>query len=131
MTADEIQARINTLAAQMVAKGLRNPQAEYRHRSNAAGQFVLTWTKDAATNEGDIVVRFGTGDDIDTAHAEALAIIAGLADGPARKQAAFMVKLGDVIDLGRENGIDVAFVNPLVETMKKLSENALTHQQAA
>ena len=35
------------------------------------------------------------------------------------------------IDMGRANGIDVAFVNPLTETMKKLSENALTYQKAA
>jgi len=32
------------------------------------------------------------------------------------------------IDKGREIGVDVKFINPLVETMKALSENILTDQ---
>lgn len=51
-------------------------------------------------------------------------------DKSQRTLRAFMEKLGDVIDLGKSEGIEVSFVNPLVETMKRLSENIITHQAA-
>jgi hypothetical protein len=43
----------------------------------------------------------------------------------------FMTALSDVIELGRQNGIEVDFVNPLVDTMRRLSENILTDQREA
>jgi hypothetical protein len=32
--------------------------------------------------------------------------------------------------MGRADGIELGFLNPLLETMKRLSENILTHKQA-
>ncbi|WP_391564592.1 hypothetical protein [Sinorhizobium meliloti] len=43
----------------------------------------------------------------------------------------FMGALANVIDLGKDNGIEVEFLNPLQATMKKLSDNILTDQRAA
>ncbi|WP_420003220.1 hypothetical protein [Arenibacterium sp. LLYu02] len=40
----------------------------------------------------------------------------------------FQSDLGRLIEKGRDLGIDVAFVNPLAETAKRLAENALTYQ---
>jgi hypothetical protein len=39
-----------------------------------------------------------------------------------------MGKLGTLIDFARDDGIKVDYLNPLVETMKRLSENVITHQ---
>ena len=58
------------------------------------------------------------------------AFVAAMPTAEETKLQDFMSALGNVIDLGRTNGIDVAYVNPLTETMKKLSENILTHHAA-
>ena len=44
------------------------------------------------------------------------------------KRDAFIASVGKLIDQGREIGIEVDFLNPLTEMMKKLSSNAITHQ---
>ena len=44
------------------------------------------------------------------------------------KRDAFIASIGKLIDQGREIGVEVDFLNPLTEMMKKLSSNAITHQ---
>jgi hypothetical protein len=44
------------------------------------------------------------------------------ADARRNRRNEFMAQLAKVIDLGRENGIDIAYLNPLYATMKRLSE---------
>lgn len=44
------------------------------------------------------------------------------------KRARFLESLGRVIDEGRAIGIEAGFMNPLVETMRQLSENIITDQ---
>jgi len=63
--------------------------------------------------------------------AKARKFIAELPTAEETKFREFMGALGNVIDLGRKNGIEVDFINPLTETMKRLSENALTDQRVA
>jgi hypothetical protein len=45
-----------------------------------------------------------------------------------RDRAEFTRLLANAIDKGRSIGIEVDFLNPLTETMKRLSENAITYQ---
>ena len=42
----------------------------------------------------------------------------------------FHKKVADAIDFGNEHGIDGQWLNPLVETSRKLAENALTYEAA-
>lgn len=42
----------------------------------------------------------------------------------------FMGKIGKLIDAGKSEGIDVDYLNPLIDSMKRLSENVITHQPA-
>ena len=42
----------------------------------------------------------------------------------------FMKAVATAIEKGRDAGVDLAYLNPLSETMKRLSENAITHQDA-
>jgi len=42
-----------------------------------------------------------------------------------RKQE-FIAKLGSLLEMGREIGIEVDFINPLTDMMKKLSSNIIT-----
>ena len=51
---------------------------------------------------------------------------------PTRAEAernAYLGKLADAVEYGRKIGIDDALVNPLVEAMKRLSENIITKQE--
>lgn len=46
-----------------------------------------------------------------------------------RERDAYLSRLADAIEFGRKIGIDDALVNPLVEAMKRLSENIITKQE--
>lgn len=124
-----MQEQINRLSGAMLAKGLRSPSASFDMSSHEEPSIVLRWEKPKKrTYElGDYhYIRGGT-------HGEMLAKAdAFIATMPTAKEAKFnefMGALGGVIDLGKENGIEVEFLNPLVATMKQLSENALTDQR--
>lgn len=132
MTGDEIQTRCNELSAAMVAKGLVQPTAMLWIESHMDPKVSLHW-EDMKKPKGvyrTVGHYFRNGDITRMLFAEADAFVAALPDAEEIKLQDFMSALGNVIDMGRANGIDVAFVNPLVETMKRLSENALTHQRA-
>jgi len=54
--------------------------------------------------------------------------VSGQPSPEERKFKRFMDAVATAVDVGRENGIDLEYVNPLAETLKRLSENALTYQ---
>lgn len=127
-----IQEHVNRLSDAMIAKGLKKPRAEFRVKAHEEHDVYLTWTP--LTNS-----RFGGSDNYEffrggtpgELFAKASAFIEALPNAEETRFREFMGALGNVIDLGRSNGIEVEFLNPLTETMKKLSENALTDQRAA
>ena len=69
-------------------------------------------------------------DTIDAILSKAEAYVAALPTREEADLALFRDKLADTIEHGKRVGIDVEDVNPLIEAMKRLSENALTHQPA-
>lgn len=129
MDTSEIQSRVNTLSEQMLAKGMRSPSAVAMLKSNAEPCVHFSWADKNQTY----------GASYDSFHAETLAAafdkaVAFIAARPSAEQAnfnEFMGALGKVIDLGRSNNIEVDFLNPLVATMKRLSENAITNRAAS
>jgi hypothetical protein len=129
MDTKEIQKRIDDLPAAMLAKGKRMPGAEYRIEANAASNIVLRWAKPNSNwaDEFHYVKGKTTAELIDNA----VALIAALPTAEEARMKEFMTALSDVIELGRKSGVEVEFVNPLVETMKRLSSNILTDQRAA
>jgi len=56
--------------------------------------------------------------------------ILDLPDPAEEARKSFIARLGRLIDEGRDLGFEPGFLNPLAETMKRLSENAITHQAA-
>jgi hypothetical protein len=126
------QKRVNDLAATMVAKGMREPNADLTLKSNAEPYVYLRWK---AGIDGR---RFGNGDQYEfirgpvaEAFDKAAAFIAKQPNAEQAKLQDFMAALGSVIDIGRQHNIEVEFLNPLVATMKTLSENVITDQRAA
>ena len=125
----EIQKRLDVMPAAMSAKGKRLPEVTFRIEANAAPSMWMRYAK-AHSSWADAVdiVKGNTPDDL---LANADAWIAALPTAEASRMKEFMTALSDVIELGRKSGVEVEFVNPLVETMKQLSKNILTDQRAA
>lgn len=63
--------------------------------------------------------------DVPNALSAAWAYIRDLKSAEELRRQAFMKKFGNMLDEAREIGLDVDFLNPLEEAMKKLSTNIL------
>lgn len=133
MNAAEIQSRLDTLAKAMTAKGLREPEAIYRFASQVQGYIYLKWkdvTKLAESRFASDEYKHFNNMELLEAFDAATAFVAELPSLEEARMTQFMGALGKVIDLGKDNGIEVEFINPLTKMMKKLSDNILTDQRA-
>ena len=129
MDTKEIQKRIDVMPAAMSAKGKRLPAAEYRIEANEASSIVVRWAK-SNSNWAD-EFHYIKGKTPSELLAKADAFIAALPTAEETRMKEFMTALSDVIELGRKSGVEVEFVNPLVETMKRLSSNIITDKRVA
>lgn len=82
-------------------------------------------------NDGKYAVGTAKGDTPDAAIADAFAIIAALPDIADAKLHDHMKRVADCIDKGRDDGIDDAYITPLVAVKTAMTENLLTKQVAA
>lgn len=126
------QKRVNDLAAAMVAKGMREPGVQLCLSSDREPKVYLTWKLGIATGPsyGNDKYEFFSGS-ISVALDNAAAFVAKQPDAEQAKLHEFMSALGKVIDIGNQHGIAADYLNPLVASMKKLSENIITDQRAA
>lgn len=132
MDIQEIQKRIDAIRAGMTAKGLAKAEAIFWMKSDEAPHVFLQWF-DAAKSRSDYDRQCQSfrGDTLAEIFQQADGFVAALPSADEAKLHEFMGALGKVIDLGRSRGVDVEFVNPLIATMKRLSENVITDQRAA
>lgn len=126
-----IQEQIDRLSDAMIAKGLRQPGAQFTIKSHEEFHVYITWKKHNKRAYELDDFKFFKGGTPGEVLAKAFADIEAMPSADEAKFKEFMGALGGVIDLGKENGIEVEFLNPLVATMKQLSENALTDQRAS
>lgn len=132
MDTKDIQTRLNGMIRPMLDKGLVKPEARLYLRADSTPSVSISWDKpNRPSFSYDRINFYGEGEAIEDRLASVDAHIAALPGKDETTLRNFMDALGNVIDMGREHGIEVAFINPLTETMKKLSENALTYQKAA
>ncbi|SCB30569.1 hypothetical protein [Rhizobium lusitanum] len=135
MNTKEIQKRLDQLMKAMIDKGLKQPCAQFDAESgNIEFRVYLRWqdpTKLGKDRYSDGLFKFIKNDDPGKAFEEADEFVAAMPSGDEARLHQFMGALATVIDLGKDNGIEVEFMNPLQATMKKLSENILTDQRAA
>lgn len=126
------QKRVNDLAAAMVAKGMREPEAQAWFKANAEPTIYLRWKAgiDRGAYLGNDKYEFMSGP-LDEVLGKASEFIATQPDAEQAKLNDFMAALGSVIDIGKQHGIEADYLNPLVASMKKLSENIITDQRAA
>lgn len=130
MKAAEIQKRIDAIQVALAAKGKRAANARFDISAHSEPNITLAWQKPGSDQYCDRDYKFFRDGDCKTILADADAFIAALPTAEETKMRDFMASLGSVIELGRKNGIEVDFLNPLTETMKRLSKNALTDQRA-
>lgn len=119
---------INPMPAMLSAKGKVKPTAQLRIEANAGIHAVFSWVKDGQSQDWDREYEVFVGGTVTEAVTKALSFINDLPDASTARLHKFMGQLGKLIDDGRDVGIDVDYLNPLVETMKRLSKNAITHQ---
>ena len=131
MGTNEIQQIINAMPARMSAKGLREPDVKFNLSANSHPQVMLTWSAETSTSYVDRKYEWAGADTPREALDKAEAYISALPSAEETKRNNFLTALAKVVDLGRETGIEVDFVNPLVDTMKRISENAITYRQEA
>lgn len=131
MNVSEIQKNVDRLQKALVAKGKTRAEVAFQIESFAECLVMLQWAKPGSLNGYGQDYEFIRDSDPVKLFAKADAFIAKLPTAEETKFREFMGALGDVIELGRTNGIDVDFINPLTETMKRLSKNALTDQRVA
>ena len=127
MNAAEIQKEIDALVPLMVEKGWRQPEAQVWFQSDRSPRVFLQRSLPDYRADMQFIE---TGETLADTIANAREFISELPDPEEARKQEFITQLAALIDLGRENGIDLAFVNPLQETMKRLAENALTHETA-
>jgi len=128
---DEIQARIDAIAESVTGR-TKLRYCSFDIKAHEAPVVFISHNPKFTNDYADEVSRvFRVG-----SQGETPADILDAADDwaaslPTRDEAertAFMDKLAGVIEHGRRIGIEDGFVNPLLDLMKKLSENAITHQ---
>ncbi len=123
------QKRVNDLAAAMVAKGMVAPEAELHLTSNKQTGVYMRWT-DKSQQYGS-ASEWIAAETIVEAFDDAAKFIASQPSAEQARLNEFMRALGKAVDIGKQYGIDADYLNPLVASMKKLSENVITDQRAA
>lgn len=126
-TVVDVQKRLDAMPAAMSAKGLREPRAEFTISANSELRGYLAW-KDKKNSYGE-AYEFIRGKTVTDILAKLEVFIAKLPAPEEARMKEFMSALSDVIELGRQNGIAVEFINPLTEAMQRLSSNILTDQR--
>lgn len=129
MTIDEIYAAINPLPAMLSAKGKVSPSVDFRIEANAGFYMSMKWKKPYSHNDWEQEYQSFAGSEFATVLGKAKAFINDLPTAKQAKLSNFMGKLGKLIDAGKDDGIEVAYLNPLIESMKKLSKNVITHKK--
>lgn len=129
----EIQKRVDSIELAMRGK-TKTKAVHFTQEAHAVPYVYISHNPKLTDNWHDEEAKFlRLGKGIDTVEAlldAADAFAASLPTKDEAERAAFLGKLSDTIEYGHKIGIEVEFVNPLVEAVKRLSENALTHQPA-
>ena len=126
MNEEQMQAAVNQLMIDLLGKGIRKAKAFIWIAANEQPKVSIGGGE---YGEVDHWYEYPRCETVGEAIEIARSIIAELPDAKTRQMQTFMAALGKVIDLGRDNSIDVDFLNPLTATMKALSENIITDQR--
>ena len=126
ITTTEINTRLSALAAAMLAKGMYQPNAMLWIKADAG--YTTSLGAGHGYGSDDHWYDYSNSPDPMKALDEAFAIIAAMPEPADRALHAHMRRVADCIDKGREDGIDDAYIAPLVVVKAAMTENLLTSQ---
>lgn len=121
-----IQARTDALSHAMTAKAMARPAVTFMVTSLSRPCVHLRWGPEIIGSD----YKSLHADTPETAFDAAEAFVASQPSPEEARFKAFMTAVANAVEIGKTNGIDVEFVNPLVAMMKTLSENIITHEKA-
>lgn len=123
MNTTEIQTRLDSMVPRLLDKGMPEPGPSFTMGSSKSPSGMISWRE--AKNGYNYQWSHHKGDTVADILDSMDAWISALPTRDERKMDEFTTQLAATIELCRANGIDVEFVNPLIEAMKRLSENAI------
>ncbi len=130
-TIADIHAAINPIPAMLSAKGKVKPEVTFMMHANARMTIHLGWKKAYALHDWETDCECFVGETFEQSLEKVMAFIKELPSAEQAKLHHFMGKLGHIIDAAKDDGIAVDYLNPLLDTMKRLSENVITYQPAS
>lgn len=133
LSIEAVKNDVDSLVSAMLDKGLIQPKAEYHIKSNEEGSITLSWLTrpyDPAKYDRDIFVSKYFRGEPAASVGLAQAFIDEMPGKAERDKSEFMALLAETVEYGNKVGIEVDHMNPLLEAMKRLSENIITHEKA-
>lgn len=125
-TVEEIQDALDALVTVMMAKGVVTPQANLSIRSHR-NPTVTLWSSISKPAFGNDYLIYQNGDTTQDAIDAARAFIADMPDPETAAMHNHMRRVADCIDKGRADGIDDAYITPLVGVKNDMAKNLLGH----
>lgn len=118
MNYDQIKMRLSELVNAALEKGVENPHFDMTMNADAAD---YVYVRANSLTQAD----FFYGDTPDEMFDKAIAFIAAMPDPATANLQNHMRRVADCIDKGREDGIDDAYITPLVAVKAAMTENLL------
>lgn len=129
ITIQEINSRLSALIVAMLEKGLHQPKAALW--INADADYQVSMHSGRGYGNDDHWYEYPAADEPTAAIDKAFAIIAAFPAPVTAKLNAHMRRVADCIDKGREDGIDDAYIAPLVIVKRAMTDNLLAAPVAA
>lgn len=118
----EIQKILNSMANRLMDMGLSRPDATLMMCSNASFHIGVKW------DDGSTYGKYNSfnGSNLTEAFDKAHAYIDGLPSVEEIRKQEFLEAVARAVEAGKAANIDLEYIAPLMDTIKKLSENAIT-----
>lgn len=127
MNTNEIQSAIDSISDTLAEK-VRVRNVYITIEAFGAPRLVISYNPKFSTDWNDDCHQAFYGD-IMTMLADAAAWVQAQPTRAEMERNAYLARLADAVEYGRNIGIDDALVNLLVKAMKRLSENIITKQE--
>lgn len=127
MNTSEVQSAIDSISSNLAEK-VKVRSVNLTIEALSSPRLTISYNPKFSADWNDNCYESFYGD-IMTILADAAAWVQAQPTRAETERNAYLTRLADAIEYGRKIGIDDALVNPLVEAMKRLSENIITKQE--
>lgn len=126
MTYEEIQRAVNEISKMLTDRGVGHYACSFDVKASEGPVFYVA--SHDKIFEG-LTAKFIRGESPEEIIEKTKEFVMAMPNKEDRNKQAFMAELASVIDKGKDLGIDVEFLNPLVVQMRELSENIITDKR--